>query len=417
MKGIIVNERKEYKKQRKAKGQLEFIALMASLMAIISLAMEAVLPALDIIGQDIGASSPNQGQALITMLFLGMGIGQLLSGPLSDSLGRKPLVYYGFALFILSSFVSINATNIETMIVGRILQGLGLSAPRTISMAIVRDTYNGNAMAKIMSFIMVVFVITPAIAPSFGKLLLDKFNWEAIFISQIFIAMAIAIWFSFRQKETLKIENRVRFNMKLYMHGLRFFLKSRQAVIYTIILGIIQGGFLIFLSTAQNVLGEQYGLENEFPLLFASIVLIIGLSTLFNGVLVVRLGMHKLVITASIIFTFIAFVYVFVFQGKTNPSIYILMGFLSLMFLSFGFIIGNLASLAMEPLGEIAGIGSAIHGFVSTVISVLLAAYIGSFINETVFPLMVGFLITGLLSIVLFVIGAVQEEILQVENL
>lgn len=417
MKGIIVNVREEYKKQRKAKGQLEFIALMASLMAIISLAMEAVLPALDIIGQDIGASSPNQGQALITMLFLGMGIGQLLSGPLSDSLGRKPLVYYGFALFILSSFVSINATNIETMIVGRILQGLGLSAPRTISMAIVRDTYNGNAMAKIMSFIMVVFVITPAIAPSFGKLLLDKFNWEAIFISQIFIAMAIAIWFSFRQKETLKIENRVRFNMKLYTHGLRFFLKSRQAVIYTIILGIIQGGFLTFLSTAQNVLGEQYGLENEFPLLFASIVLIIGLSTLFNGVLVVRLGMHKLVITASIIFTFIAFVYVFVFQGKTNPSIYILMSFLSLMFLSFGFIIGNLASLAMEPLGEIAGIGSAIHGFVSTVISVLLAAYIGSFINETVFPLMVGFLITGLLSIVLFVIGAVQEEILQVENL
>jgi DHA1 family bicyclomycin/chloramphenicol resistance-like MFS transporter len=258
-------------------------------------------------------------------------------------------------------------------------------------------------MARIMSFVMVVFILTPAIAPSYGKFMLDSFNWESIFISQIFIAIVITLWFSFRQKETLKANKRVRFNSKLYLDGAKFFIQSRQALFYTIILGVMQGGFLTFLSTAQNVLGEQYGLENEFPLLFAGIALVIGASTLLNGILVVKLGMNRLIMTASVFYTLVALIYILFFSGQSNPNIYILVGFLSVLFLGFGFIFGNLSSLAMEPLGKIAGIGSAIHGFLSTIISVPIAGFIGSFLKGTAYPLMTGFFVTGFVSVVLLV--------------
>jgi len=157
--------------------QFEFITLMAFLMSVVALAIDAILPALDQISYEIGIQNSTDNQLLITMIFLGLGLGSLLFGPLSDSLGRKPIVFIGFALFIIASFICIYAKNLDTMIVGRILQGIGFSAPRTISIAIVRDSYSGDYMARIMSFITVVFIIVPIIAPALGKFVLDHYNW------------------------------------------------------------------------------------------------------------------------------------------------------------------------------------------------------------------------------------------------
>ncbi|WP_106794209.1 multidrug effflux MFS transporter [Aquimarina sp. Aq78] len=385
--------------EKQQKSQLEFIVLMASLMSLVALAIDALLPALGIIGETIGIINTNNNQLLVTMIFLGLGIGQLLSGPLSDSFGRKPVIYFGFAIFIIASFICTTAPSLEVMILGRILQGVGLSAPRTISVAIVRDSFNGDYMAKIMSFVTVIFILVPAIAPALGKLLLDSMGWKSIFYIQIIASIIVVIWFAIRQKETLKSENKVTFSIKLFTNGIREFFKYKQAVVNTLILGFVTGSFLVFLSTAQKIFGEQYGMVDEFPYLFAAIALTVGVSTFINGSYVVKFGMKKMVALSSIFFTLVPLVYVLLFYNSTNPNVYILLSFFVLLFFSFGFLFGNLSALSMEPLGHIAGIGSAISGFISTIIAVPIAAIIGSFIKTTAMPLFMGFFITGLISV------------------
>ncbi len=390
-------------RNKKQRSQLEFITLMASLMAIVSLAMDALLPALGVIGEHIGISGVNNTQMLITMMFLGLGIGQLISGPLSDSFGRKPIIYGGFALFLIASVISTTASSIEVMIIGRLIQGIGLSAPRTISMAIVRDSYSGNIMARIMSFVTVIFILVPAIAPAYGKLLLDNYGWKAIFYNQMIIAVVVAIWFALRQRETLKEENRAQFRGKMFVDGARIFFRSKQALMYTIVLGFISGAFLTFLSTAQNILGIQYGLEQEFPYLFSVVAITVGISTLMNGIFVMKIGMRRLVMISSVMFTLVSFTYVVMFYGKVNPSIYVLMGFFMVQFLSIGFLFGNLTALAMEPLGKIAGIGAAINGFIASVIAVPIAGYIGGFLIDSALPLFTGFFAAGSAAVILLI--------------
>lgn len=380
------------------RSQFEFIALMASLMSIASLAMDALLPALGEIGSVTGVTDSNQNQLLVTMIFLGLGIGQLISGPLSDSFGRKPVIYMGFALFIGASFICTTSTTLEMMIFGRLLQGVALSAPRTISIAIVRDSFSGDTMARIMSFVTVIFILVPAIAPALGQLLLETYGWKSIFYNQVIMAILVSIWFYFSQEETLRDENRITFNYKILINGTKEFIKHRQATVYTVILGFITGSFLVFLSTAQEIFAGQYQMVDEFPYLFASIAIAVGISTFLNGIFVVKTGMKNLINISTLLFTLVPLIYLILFYGDTNPNIYYLLAFFIMQFFTLGFLFGNLSAIAMEPLGHIAGIGAAISGFVSTVIAVPIAAFIGSFINDTAWPLFLGFFITGLMS-------------------
>ena len=194
--------------QIRKKSELEFIIVMASLMSLVALAIDALLPAITEISKTIQIVDPKNNQLFITMIFLGLGSGQLISGPLSDSFGRKPVIYVGFIVFAFASLICVFATSLEMMIVGRVLQGIGLSAPRTISVAMVRDRFSGNHMAKVMSFIVVIFILVPVVAPALGKLMLDVYGWKSIFYSQLVFGFFTMIWVWKRQPETLKIENR-----------------------------------------------------------------------------------------------------------------------------------------------------------------------------------------------------------------
>ena len=155
------------------------------------------------------------------MIFLGLGIGPLVFGPLSDAVGRKPMVYVGFTIFILASFVCVFATSIEIMIIGRIVQGIGLSAPRTIAIAIIRDKFQGDYMARIMSFVTVIFILVPVIAPVLGKVILDHYDWQTIFYVQIVFSVLVSYWFWKRQPETLLPNDRIGLSWKNFTEGFK----------------------------------------------------------------------------------------------------------------------------------------------------------------------------------------------------
>ena len=388
--------------QNKKQSKFEFIVLMASLMSLVALSIDALLPAIKQIGISINIQQEStDSQLLITMIFLGLGFGQLISGPISDSLGRKPVIYLGFIVFVLASFICVNATTIEMMVFGRVLQGVGLSAPRTLSIAMVRDSFSGNYMAKIMSFIVVIFILVPVVAPALGKLMLDAYGWKFIFYGQLIFGFFVMLWFWKRQPETLTKEKRMKLSLNLFIEGAKEFIKHKQAVVFTLISGFVTGSFMVYLSASQLIFQVQYDLENEFPYIFAGLAISVGFATFLNGTFVMRFGMKKLVATFLLVFTCIPVIYMILFYGKENPSISVLLIFFALQFFALGFLFGNLRALAMQPVGHIAGIGAAINGFVSTIMAVPIATFIGSYVVTTTLPLFVGFFICGILSLIL----------------
>ena len=381
--------------------QIEFIALMAALMSIAALALDALLPALDVIGMDVGTRIPAHNQLLVTLFFLGLGIGPLLFGPISDSIGRKPVVYWGFALFVLASFLCVNASNMETMVAGRILQGIALAAPRTISIAMIRDCYSGDYMARIISFVTVMFILVPIIAPAMGKAIFDVWGWEAIFHMQVIFGILVAVWFWRRQPETLAERDRNSFRFGVFVNGYKELLSYRQTMLFTFIWGFITGSFLVYLSTAQQIFQEQYDLKDAFPYIFAALALTIGTATLLNGALVVRFGILRIVTVALTAFVAISMLYIILFHQSVNPPFPVALTFFALQFFAVGFLFGNLRAMAMEPVGHIAGIGAAITGFIATIMGVPISAFIGQYVTTSVLPMFVGFLVCGLISFAL----------------
>ena len=385
---------------KKVQSQLEFVGLMAALMSIAALALDALLPALDIIGDAVGATNPAHNQLLITLFFLGLGTGPLLFGPVSDSIGRKPVVYMGFGLFIFASLLCVYSQSLELMITGRILQGVSLSAPRTISIAMIRDKYNGDYMARVMSFVTVIFILVPIIAPTLGKWILDFYGWEAIFHIQVVFGILVAIWFWRRQPETLIPRKRTSFRGSVFISGYKELFNYKQTMLFTLIWGFITGSFLVYLSTAQQIFQEQYALKESFPYIFAALAITIGTATLLNGTLVLRYGMLRLVTISMAAYVVTSLLYIVLFASSGNPSFGILLTFFALQFFAVGFLFGNLRALAMEPIGHIAGIGAAITGFIATIMGVVISTYIGQFVINSVLPMFIGFLVCGLLSFV-----------------
>ena len=380
-------------------------------MSVVALAIDALLPALELIGFSIGTVEASDNQLIIIMIFLGLGVGPLLFGPISDSLGRKPIVYMGFAIFIVASFICVYADSLEMMVAGRILQGIGLSAPRTISIAMVRDSYSGDHMARIMSFITVVFLLVPIVAPAMGKFVLDHYNWQGIFYIQLLFSLLVSFWFWKRQPETLALPNRIPFTRHIFLDGLKELVKYKSTLGFTLISGFITGSFIVYLSGSQQIFDQQYGLAEEFPYIFAGLAISVGAATFMNGTLVLRFGMEKLVTIALLAFFGIPLLYIILFYDAANPNIIVLLAFFATQFFAVGFLFGNLRALAMQPVGHIAGIAAAITGFISTLMAVPISTYIGKFIDTTALPLFVGFLICGLLSIFILLYIKIQRKL------
>jgi DHA1 family bicyclomycin/chloramphenicol resistance-like MFS transporter len=391
--------------------RFEFVALMAALMSIVALSIDALLPALPEIGHQLGVTNSNNNQLLITMIFLGLGFGQLIFGPLSDSFGRKSIVYIGFIVFIIASIICVTTRSFEMMILGRVLQGIGLSSPRTLSLAIIRDSYSGNYMAKIMSIVVMVFILVPVIAPTLGQFLLNFYNWESIFYVNLIYGLLVMLWFWKRQPETLVKENRIKFSSHLFIDGTKEFFKYKDAIAFTFISGFITGSFMVYLSTSQQIFEQQYNLADMFPYIFASLAISVGLATYLNSIFVEKFGMWRIAYMATIAYAFISLLYVILFWSGNNPSIGVLISFFAMQFFAVGFLFGNLRALAMQPLGHIAGIGAAINGFISTVMAVPIANYIGGFVTESVLPLFIGFSIFGVLSLLTFVLLSRKRDV------
>lgn len=380
----------------------EFIAMMALMMSLVAMSIDAMLPALADIGADLGAPTANADQLVVTMIFAGLAAGQLFYGPLSDSIGRKRAIAMGYAVYVVGSLLAIAALGFPMMLAGRLLQGLGMAAPRSVSMALIRDRFEGRAMARVMSFITVVFILVPIIAPSFGQAILLVADWRAIFTALLLIALVSLAWFLLRQPETLPATRRVPLSASRVARALREVLVNRTALGYTLMAGLIAGAFQGYLSSAQQIFQFQYGLGTRFPLVFAVNAAAIGLASFINGRVVMHYGMRALSRLALITLCALSVGFTgIVLATDGRPALGLFMGYLWPTFFCVGLLFGNMNSLAMQPLGHIAGVGAAVVGSLSTWLATPLGAAIGQAYNGTVTPLVTGFAVLGLAALAL----------------
>ena len=374
----------------------EFIPLVALLFSLVALSIDAMLPALPELGRDLGAARPNDVQYVVVSLFLGLGLGQALFGPLSDRIGRKPAIYAGLAVFMAGCVVSAVAPTFGSMIAGRVLQGIGVAAPRIVTVALVRDQYEGRPMARILSFAMAVFILVPAVAPALGLLVLRAAGWRAIFIAFFLIAAAAFAWLLVRQPETLPPARRRPLSPRAVARTVRKILGIRPAVGYTVATGFAFSPFVAYLSSAPQMFEEGYAVGDLFVAWFAVLALAIGAASIVNGRLVMRYGMRRLSTVAAATIAFAssaAWLGLFPFDGLF--PFWLFMAYFLLVFVCIGLLFGNLNALAMEPLGHVAGVGAAVVASLATFISVPLGGVVGQSFDGALYAQVGAFAVFG----------------------
>jgi DHA1 family bicyclomycin/chloramphenicol resistance-like MFS transporter len=380
----------------------EFILLIALLSSLVALSLDTMLPAFNVIAEDLSISDIRHTQWIITAIIVGMAFGQLFFGPLSDAYGRKGAILSGIVLFCVGALLSMFAQTFEALLIGRFIQGIGVSGPRIATMALVRDKFVGNAMARIMSFVMVAFVLIPMLAPLVGQAILLAFSWRAIFGLFVLLSVIAGIWLAIRQPETLLPEQRRPMSLRSILSGVKLVMSQPRTLGFSIASGVVFGGLLAYVGSAQAIFEGIYLLGDKFPFFFAALALGIGSASYVNGKLVMRMGALKLAIYALIGKIFLAFVLVILALTQDgSPALWQFMSLGFLLMFCVGILFGNLSSLAMVPLGKLAGVGAAVVGTTQNIVSVIISVAIGWFFNGTLLPIVAGFFVSAVIALIL----------------
>lgn len=369
--------------------RLEFTALMGTMIATVAFSIDAMLPALPEIAAELTPDAPTLAQLILTSFVLGMGIGTLVAGPLSDAYGRKSIILVGAALYMAGAIMAYFAPTLELILAARLLQGLGAAAPRIVALALIRDQFSGREMARVVSFVMLVFTLFPAVAPLIGAQIITGFGWRAIFVAFLLFSLVSVTWLTLRQPETLPPPARRPLSIAMLRAGLIETLSVRQMRLSILVQTLIFGSLFGMISSIQQVFDLTYGLGETFPLWFALIALMAAPAAPLNGKLVIRYGMRPLVrlaLSAQVVLCAVVVVALSLrlAQGAEFWAYFV---WTISVFMLMGFTIGNLNALALEPLGHIAGLAASVMGALATVGGAALGAVIGQLYDGSALPL------------------------------
>ena len=382
----------------------EFIILVSIMFGMIAFGTDTMLPAFPDIAKDLELLNVNKAQLIISSFILGTGLGQLISGPISDTFGRKPIITIGLMIFILACIAAYYAETLEMMLVARFIQGLGISAPRTVTMALIRDLYSGRKMAQVMSLAMAIFVLVPALAPSIGQLLFINFGWRSIYMAFIAFALIGLLWLNLRQPETLPIEQRKKLSSTEFLSAFKVVITNTAVVKYTVTLALGFGALFGYLNSAQQIFVDTLGAGMKFPMYFAIISILAAPASFMNAALVMKYGMKLLATIGFALQIIFAIITILIINQDFISMEWLLVIFISWSVMAFflkGLYFGNLNALAMEPMGEIAGMASAIIGASATMLGILIAIPIGLAFNGTATPVLFGYITCSSLALIL----------------
>jgi DHA1 family bicyclomycin/chloramphenicol resistance-like MFS transporter len=372
----------------------ELVAMVAALSALNALAIDIMLPALPQIAEAFHLANDNDRQLVVVCYVAFFGVAQLVYGPLADAFGRRSVLIYALGIYIAGSILCVVAPSFELFLAARALQGIGAAATRVIATAVVRDLTEGRRMAQVMSMAMTVFMIVPIVAPGIGQLILFAAPWRWIFGALLIYALVVLVWTLLRLPETLKPENRTRFNGPAIVAAYASVLRERQTVGYMIATTFVTGCLFGYVTSSEQLFVDVYNLGPAFPIAFASIAIAISFGTFMNSRLVIRHGMRRLSHIMTIGLTISALVLALLAEFGL-ASFWVFTGMVALTFAMFGLIASNFNALAMEPVGRVAGSASALYGAVTATGGAILGALIARAFDGTPIPFAIGLVASG----------------------
>ncbi len=376
----------------------EFIALIAALMAINALAIDVMLPALPYMGEALGIDNENERQFVVSSYMLGMGIAVLAFGPLTDRFGRRGPLLVGVAIYVVAVFMAAFAPNFTTLLILRFIQGMGAASVRVIATAVVRDRYSGREMAEVMSLTFMVFMAVPVIAPGVGQVLLLTGPWQSIFVFMGLLAMGLWVWTYARLPESLPVSQRRPLSVSGILDSFRIVFTNRVAISYGLAGTFLFGALFGFITSSQQIYVDIYGLGVWFPVAFAAMAGLMGVSSFTNSRVVRRFGMRRLSHGAMLVFTGVSAIWLVLALVGFLP-LWLFFSLLAIIMFSFGWAASNMNSLSMEPLGNVAGTAASVFGFIQTVGGALIGSYTGLHFDGTTVPVATGYFLMGILTL------------------
>lgn len=385
-------------------GFVQFVVLIAAMMALSALAIDSMLPALPVIGAALHVDEENRRQLVVTSYTLGFGIAQIFYGTLADRYGRRPVLLGGLVLYVGFSLLASLSSSFEMLLAARALQGIGAAATRVLPISIVRDCYAGRQMARVMSLTSLVFMSCPIMAPTIGQLILWVAPWQWEFGMLGVFGTLVLIWAALKLPETLHPEDRTPIELPQVLHSFKLVLTDRMGIGYTIATTFMMGAVLGFVNSAQQIFAEALHSAGLFTTIFAFIAGFIAVASLLNARLVNRLGTRIISHTALFAFIAIASLHAAI-AWSGHETLVIFAGMQGLTMFCFGLCVGNFGAMAMENLGHVAGTASSVQGFFTMVVGSLIGFTTGQHFDGTAFPMILSYALCGVGALVVVTIA------------
>jgi DHA1 family bicyclomycin/chloramphenicol resistance-like MFS transporter len=379
------------------------IAMLAGLMALNAFAIDAMIPALPDIGRSLDVVRENDRQLVVVAYFLGFASTQLFWGPLADRFGRKPILAAGVSLYILFALLCAFAWSFPLLIAGRVAMGASAAVTRVLVVAMVRDLFEGEAMARIMSLVFMVFMVVPVLAPSIGQLILLFGPWRVIFVVLAAYAVIMLTWSWLRLPETLHPEYRRSLDLREIASAIGATVKEPLSRGYTLALTVTFGALVAYISSIQQIVFEAFKAPEILGVVFGAIAAPMALASWTNARVVGRFGLRRVGHGAAVAFALVTLAHLAVaLAGFESLMTFIVLQALTMI--CFSFASSNLGTLAMDRMAAIAGTASSVQGVMGTVGAALIGYAIGQAFDGTVLPFLWGMAACALIGLVLIVL-------------
>lgn len=396
-------------KEIKRLSSIEFILLFGLMMSLTAMTISSIIPAIANMQLSLGVTDVRSMQLIVSLFILGMAFGELIFGPIADAIGRKAVVTIGIAIYIVGSVIAIYSESLTVLLIGRVIQGIGVSGPKIGSRALIRDLFKGNAMASVMSFMMMLLVLMPMLAPIFGQWIINNFDWHAIFFVYCIMAIVLWIWFVIRQEETLAESARYKINSETIGRNFKKITNHAFVMACTLIAGLTFGAHMSFVNSAQSIFQDVFKQSDNFVYYFSFMALASGIASFLNAKLVLKFGMMKLTKLAFILMLFATAValvdQLLIAKPITFP---VFMAVFTVIFFSIGFIYGNINSMGMQYCGKVAGTASSAMSSISSLITVVLSIAVGRMYAFSVTPLLCAFFFLAVIA--LFILRCLSKK-------
>lgn len=385
---------------RSEMGERETIAMMALVMALQALAVDAMLPALGDIASDLGATDPNRRQLVVGAFLLASGFASLVPGSLADRFGRRPVLLGCFAIYVVFSLACALVTSFDSLLAMRVAQAVGCGGLVVLPGAIIRDRFSGDQMARQMSIISVVFLVVPMLAPSIGQIVLLFAGWRWIFVFLAVMAMGMAAWVFIRLPETLHPEYRQAIRPMTIARNMTEAATNRSAIGYVLGGALTFGAMIGYVNSSQQLVGEHFGAGELFPVLFGFSALMMAFANFSNSRIVERFGARRVSHTAVIAFIAVSALQTW-FSSRDDETLWQFMPLMITNMILIGFIGANFGSIALQPFERTAGSANSVHAFLRVVIGSVIGIAVGQAYDGSAHPLALALLSAGILSLLL----------------